>query len=38
MIVRSWREYARLESQLESVPTLGQLVEIRGELLQKARG
>ena len=27
-----------LESQLESVPTLGQLVEIRGELLQKARG
>jgi hypothetical protein len=27
-----------LESQLESAPTLGQLVEIRGELLQKARG
>jgi len=27
-----------LESQLESTPTLGQLVELRGELLQKARG
>jgi hypothetical protein len=27
-----------LESQLESAPTLGQLVELRGELLQKARG
>jgi hypothetical protein len=31
------RQIAELEAQLDSAPTLGQLVELRGELLNKAR-
>jgi hypothetical protein len=31
------RQIAALESQLESVPTLGDLIELRGKLLREAR-
>jgi hypothetical protein len=32
------RQIAELEQQLESSPTLGQLIEMRGELLQERKG
>jgi hypothetical protein len=32
------RQIAQLESQIESSPTLGQLLEARGELLRGAKG
>ncbi|HTV01903.1 MAG TPA: hypothetical protein VMF13_15245 [Luteitalea sp.] len=32
------QQIATLESQLESMPTLGQLVELRGQLLRQSRG
>ena len=32
-----FRKMAELQSQVESMPTLGKLVEIRGELLREAR-
>ena len=32
-----FRKMAELESQVESMPTLGQLIEARGELLREAK-
>jgi hypothetical protein len=32
-----FRKMAELEAQIESMPTLGQLIEIRGELLREAK-
>lgn len=32
-----FRKMAELEAQIESMPTLGQLIDIRGELLREAK-